>query len=290
MNTRMTLAKRGTGVVSAAALLIALAACGDEDEVTVTSGGDSQDEQTTEPAGTDNGTDGTDDGTDTGTDGGTDDGTDGTDDGTDTGTDGGTDTGGDSTAGEEVDPQAFADRLASPGEDTLSSFAFEMTGTMEGAEMAATGQVAYSGDNPAMSFSMTEPSTGMEVQMIMTDGAMYMQMPPLTEPGMWAMMPADMGIDSSDFDQIDVNSMFGEFEDAASITFLGEDTVDGEALDQFAINVDGEVIHLWIDSENLIRQMQSPDLGDDLTITFFDWGQDFEVTAPADDEIQELDF
>lgn len=289
MKTRMTTGRRTAGLIGAAALTFALAACGDDDaEVTTVDGspttedttdtGDDPTEDTTEDTTTDTGDDTTEDTTDTGDDT--------TEDTTTEDTGGGT-----ASEGEEVDPQAFADRLASPGEATLSAYSFEMTMSIEGQEMSAEGHASGIGDEMAMQLSMYEPSMGMTIELIVVDGDFYMAMPPLTEPGKYILMPGDELIGFDELDQVDVTSQFDEFGDAASIRFVGNETVDGENLERFELDLnDGGVsgtVDLWLDSSNLVRQVTFDEAEGAITMKIFDWGQPKEVTAPAPEDVQD---
>lgn len=288
--------KRFGTVAAGAALALVLAGCGGGDdgaEDTTTPATTATDEQTEDPA--DDEADETDDAADA-----TDDAEETTDDAGDAGSD---------AEGEPVALDEFMAMLMSPGEDTLSRYTMEMIISAEGEEMAASGAVDLSGDEPAMQMSMEVPGAG-AMEMLMVEGRMFMAMPGMTEEGKFMEVPAEMlGEAGGALDQSDLGSQMEAWEQSAQdVRFLGEEDVNGISTRHYRITVDAaaameasgaatgdadlegmpETItyDVWLDDDNLMRKMAMDMEGIEMEMFANDWGEPVDIQVPAEDDIQ----
>lgn len=215
--------------------------------------------------------------------------------------------------GEVVDNAEFVDEMMAGLEASTTA---NMTMDMDfgGGTLAAEGQVDYTTDPVSMSMTMSQDSMGDEpIEMRLVDGIMYMNMgsmsngkfmsfdlsdPENLPPGM-----GDLG------DQMDPLAAFQEFEPALkTVTFVGDEDVDGEELQHYAVVMDSakleslkdipadagipeEVAYdLWFDDEMRIRQMEMVmDMATPVSVKaeLFDWDEPVEIVAPPADEIAE---
>lgn len=305
-------------IVSGGALVLALAACGDDSpevEDANNNGNNSQDEETTEDtnAGDDEGTEtnGAEETDDAGVGG--DDGTEETDDGlggedgaeeTDEGTDG--DTGGDAggaAAGSEIDPQELVERLQSPGEEALSSFEMNMDMNVEGQNVTMTGAADLSGSAPAMDIQMEMPGMG-AIHMILADGSAYMSMPGMTEEGQFVEMPLEelMGEEGTDLtEQMDMTGQWDDWANAQSVTLVGQEDVNGEQMDHYQLVLDTTQMEdseagmppeltydVWVDSSDFMRMVSFDIDGSVTEMTMDNWGEPVDIQAPDESQLTEI--
>ena len=147
---------------------------------------------------------------------------------------------------------------------------------------------------------------GGTIDMRVVDGVMYMNMGQmtndkfvkydLTDPA--GLPPELQGL----VDQMDPLAAFKGFGDAlTSVTFVGEEEVDGEDLDHYTLVMDTAKIadlkdlpagagvpdeieyDAWFDDDFLFRQMKmSMDMATTVSVDakFFDWGESVDIEAP----------
>lgn len=215
------------------------------------------------------------------------------------------------SAGETMAPADFV-ALFEAGFENLTTAHQSMTfdsgaaGTMNGA-----GDVDYSESPPAMSFTLTGGvfgNGGMEMRML--DGIMYVQI-----PGMSAgkFVKFDLSDPSSPLGslgaQLDPREMFKSFQDGIdSVTFVGEEDVDGESLSHYSVVVDSAAMlkslgktppggaaadkvtyEIWLDGDNRLRKMTA-DMGSlgTMELTVSDFGKDVSIEAPSPDQVTEM--
>lgn len=215
-------------------------------------------------------------------------------------------------AGENVPPADFV-ALFEAGFENLTTAHQTMTfdrggaGTMNGA-----GDVDYSDSPPAMSFKMTGSlfgASGMDMRMV--DGMMYMQIPGMSD-GKYVKF--DLSDPSSPLGalgaQLDPQAMFASFEKGIeSVTFVGQEDVDGESLDHYSVVVDSNAIleslgqtppgggalgdqityEFWLDGDHRLRQMTT-DMGalGSMKMTVSDFGKDVSIEAPSPDQVTQM--
>jgi hypothetical protein len=208
-------------------------------------------------------------------------------------------------AGEPVDPADFvAEYKAAFTKADTAHMTMETAGETG---FSAEGDVDYSTTPPSMQMTMASPMTGGDLDLRLVDGTLYMSMPDggdtfysfdLDDPN----NPLGSGFT----EQLDPAKAFDSFQDAiTSVTFVGEEDVEGERLRHYALVADGTKVagnmageapqgalpkelayDVWLDGEGLFRKMAS-DLGQagTLTMNIDDWGKDVSIEAPAKDQV-----
>ena len=207
--------------------------------------------------------------------------------------------------GEEVDPAEFAEQYQAAFEkETTAHMRMETAGS---ASFSAEGDIDYSTNPPAMTMTMTGPMAEEAIDIRLVDGTFYMAMP--GSKGKFYRFDLDdpnnpLGPDFAK--QLDPANAFAQFEDAIkTVTFVGEESVDGEDMRRYTLVVDGTKItgaagaqvpkgalpaelsyDAWFDGEGFFRKMTS-DLGQagTLTMTVDDWGKDVTVEAPPASQV-----
>jgi len=139
--------------------------------------------------------------------------------------------------GDSVDVEDFVARMQRGVADTESAHVtFEIgaaTGTMSG-----EGDIDYTTKPPSMQMSMD--LGGQQMQMVMLDGAMYLQTPAADK---WIQFDLDdpnnpIGTDLAD--QMDPAASTARMVEALKeVRSLGEDEVDGEPCDSYRMTIDG---------------------------------------------------
>lgn len=215
------------------------------------------------------------------------------------------------SAGEAMAPADFV-ALFEDGFKDLSTAHQTMTfDSGAAATMKGSGDVDYSQSPPAMSFTLTGGlfgSDGMEMRML--DGIMYVQI-----PGMSAgkFVKFDLSDPSSPLGslgaQLDPREMFKSFRDGIdSVTFVGEEDVDGESLSRYSVVVDSAALleslgqkppggapadkvkyEIWLDGDHRLRKMTA-DMGSlgTMELTVSDFGKDVSIEAPSPDQVTEM--
>lgn len=221
--------------------------------------------------------------------------------------------GGDAAEGEEIPVADFMAMLQEPGEETLSSYTMTMSMDAGGQQMQVDGAMDLSSGSPAMQLTMGLPDVG-EIDLIIVDGAVFMSMPGLVPDGKYIEAPPELTTDLEDLEEIDVSAMWDTWEEGAQqVVFLGEGDVDGTQMRQYEITVDQEsidqaletaaaelgddaaatsamptgpvVYQVWLDDDNLIRQMTMDIDGSLMEMTMNNWGEPQDITAPSADDL-----
>ncbi len=207
--------------------------------------------------------------------------------------------------GEEVDPADFvADFKAAFSKSTTAHLTMETEGQMA---LSAEGDIDYSTTPPSMAMTMKSSMSGEDMDLRLVDGTFYMSVPGGGEKFMSFDLDDPSNPLGGDFtEQLDPAKAFDNFEDAIeSVTFVGEEEVDGDQMNHYTLVVDGEKVagsvasdapegalpkelkyDVWLDGDGLFRQMQS-ELGQagQLTMKVDDWGKDVSIDAPPADQI-----
>ncbi|MGB7448512.1 MAG: hypothetical protein WA892_05240 [Ornithinimicrobium sp.] len=213
--------------------------------------------------------------------------------------------------GDEIEPAQLLQRLSAPGTQTLSSFDFSADLDMDQQELAVIGGIDLDGDSPAAELTMDLPPMG-TVDLLLVDDVAYLSIPNLTPAGKYVEVPAselkEMGVEDLT-ESLDVNALMKKWDASAQeITYVGEQDVNGETTDHFEVVVDpqevldraghtappeldvsGELTYgIWVDSDNLIRQMKLDIDGTAATVSLDNWGQDLQVEAPAPADVVQM--
>jgi hypothetical protein len=216
--------------------------------------------------------------------------------------------------GEQVDTSAFVQDMAA-GVEASTTAQMSMSVDAAGQGMQADGQIDYTTDPPSMQMQMTMPgmSSGKEpLDLRMVDGVMYMNMGPMTQGKFFSFdlshaknLPPGM---SGMTEQLDPLAAFSEFEDAiSSVTFVGDEDVDGEQLAHYTVVVDASAVKsfqglpagadapeeftsdLWFDDQFRVRQMvTSVDAGGQpvaVEMQLSSWDEPVSIEAPPADQV-----
>ncbi|WP_139719927.1 DUF7537 family lipoprotein [Serinicoccus chungangensis] len=220
------------------------------------------------------------------------------------------DSGGEAAEGEEIPVEEFLAMLQEPGEETLSSYTLTMDMQADGQSIQADGAVDLSGDEAAMQMMMTMPEMG-ELEMITTDGQLYLAMPGVTPEGMYMQAGEDVLGQAAAMEDIDVSTQWEAWEEGAQqVLFLGDEDVDGTEMGHYQVTVDPQAIaeaggedaaamtaavgdepvtyDVWLDDDNLMRQLSFELEGMTAEMMMDNWGEPQEIEAPPADQVMEM--
>lgn len=223
--------------------------------------------------------------------------------------------------GDDVDPDEFIG-IVVDGMEASTTAHMTMTTTMgQLGEMTAEGDVDYTADPVAMAMTLDMPTSmpmgDQPADMRFVDGVFYMSMGELTGGKFWKLDPADssspLGDLGSMLDQMDPTAMMQRLEPAIdSVTYAGEEDVDGRSLGHYELTVDAAALgkamnapkgamgqlpdsvsyDLWLDEEHRMAQttMELPIQGmtASVEITVEDWGKDVSIEAPPAGQITDM--
>lgn len=222
--------------------------------------------------------------------------------------------------GDDVDPGDFIDTVTDGIEQSTTAH-LTMNMSMGAAyAMKADGDVDYTTKPPSMQMSMTIPGAG-DSDVVMVDGVMYMKMGDLTGGKYWKLDPSDpdsplgsMGLDKM-LQQSDPASALQAMKSGIkSVTYQGDEDVDGRHLDHYVMTVDiGSIMDslgadlpsgasgampdkvtydIWLDDENRFAQMQMDlpvmDQTMSMKMTAEDWGTDVSIEAPSSGDVTDM--
>ena len=213
-------------------------------------------------------------------------------------------------SGGEVDPEEFGQRLAAAYDD-LKSASMEMSIEGSGATMEATGDVDYSGDDPAMSMEMSGAAFGGgTVKVIMVDRVMYMQMP--GQGGKYLEVALDdpnspLAGSFGSMESFDPRTTIESFTKSIdSVKEVGDEEVDGQSATHYVVTADTASVagdlgadagklpdqltyDLWLDDQDRPVQMEV-DLEDQgsVTVKMSDYDQPVTIKAPPASQVQKM--
>ena len=244
--------------------------------------------------------------------------------GSDSGSDADNDKGSDDSAassaeyseGEEVDKDEF---LADFRDGLEASTTAAITMTMDlgtNGKMTAEGEADYTTEPPSMAMNMELPTMaegGMEIRLV--DGVMYMNMGQMTNDKFMKLDLSDPsnlppGMDQLT-EQMDPLAAFEQFGPAlTSVTYVGEEDVDGDPAQHFTMVMDTSKIDTfkdlpagagvpkeleydaWFDDEFRFRQlameMEAGGTPVKMEMQASEWGEDVEIEAPDPDDVVEM--
>lgn len=231
-------------------------------------------------------------------------------------TDGATTGTGQAQAGDRVPVEDLLERLKSPGAETLSSFEMSMELAGGGEQVSLEGTADLAGETAELDVMITMAEMG-EMQLILADGEAYIAMPPLTPQGKFFAVPAselDDLVDGGITKSLDFESTWEGWDvGAQAVRFVGSEQVRGEQMDHYAVVVDtaaaaealgeaagateemplegmpAEVTYdVWVDAQDLMRQLSFEMEGGSIEMSIDSWGQDFDITVPAPGDVMEM--
>lgn len=213
--------------------------------------------------------------------------------------------------GEEIAPADFVDSMQESFEDATTA---HVTMTNDGQfGINAEGDVDYSTEPPSMRMTMENEMLGGEIETVMVDGVMYMQMGAMGGDKFIKMdLSEQSGLMGEDLtSRMDPSKALESMEAAIkTVTYEGEQEVDGEALDHYTLVIDTRKMlgkdgakgmaatgmpaempyEIWFDDDGMFRRT-SMDMGEKagkMVMTLDDWGKDVEIEAPPADQVTEM--
>ncbi|HYF71820.1 MAG TPA: LppX_LprAFG lipoprotein [Nocardioides sp.] len=220
--------------------------------------------------------------------------------------------------GDEVDPGEFVDLVVDGLEASTTAHLTMTTSMGKTGEMTAEGDVDYTAEPVAMAMTMSMPMMGgSPADIRFVDGIFYMSLGQMTDGKFWKLDPSDssspLGDLGSMLDGLDPRATMERVEPAIdTVTYDGEEDVDGRTLDRYELTVDTAALaeamdapaaamaqlpdtvsyDLWLDEEHRMAQttMELPIQGSTAVVemSMDDWGKDVSIEAPAADQITEL--
>ncbi|WP_182526549.1 LppX_LprAFG lipoprotein [Nocardioides dongkuii] len=215
-------------------------------------------------------------------------------------------------AGEEIEPEEFMDIFeAAFDEATTAHVTMDMSSAAGSIE--AEGDADYTTTPPDMTLEMGGAALqGQTMDMRLVDGVMYMKMPAMGEKFVKLDLndpnnPLGPGLTN----QLDPRGMFDSFGDSLDeVVYQGEEDVDGETTDAYAVTVDAETVLksqgqeippgieipeqityvMNFDEDGRYRRMvveMGEALGD-VTMDFTDWGADVTIEAPPKNQVTDF--
>ena len=166
------------------------------------------------------------------------------------------------------------------------------------------------GDEAAMQMMMSMPEMG-ELEMITVDGELYLAMPGVTPEGMYMQAGEDLLGQAAAMEDIDVSTQWEAWEEGAEqVVFLGDEDVDGTEMGHYQVTVDPQAIaeaggedaaamtqavgdepvvyDVWLDDDNLMRQLSFELEGMTAEMMMDNWGEPQEIEAPPADQVMDM--
>lgn len=227
---------------------------------------------------------------------------------------------GDLEEGQTVEPSAFVDIVAG-GVEASTTANVTQRSSFGGTEFGGEGVVDYTTKPPSIAMTNDNPAGGGETKVVSVDGITYMNLGALSQGKYWKFDPADasgplaeMGLDKI-LQQSDPLAALQAMEDSIdSVTYVGEEDVDGRDLDHYEMTVDLQAsletlgtdlppaatkgmpktiaYDLWLDEEDRFGRMvmDIPMGGQEITteMVLDDWGTDVTIEAPPADQVTDM--
>jgi len=210
-----------------------------------------------------------------------------------------------------VDVDDFGARLAASIEG-LTTARMSMRITSSGTVIAATGQVDYRGDTPAMAMTMRSAAFGTgQIDVRLVDGVMYMSLPVEGSGGKYYKIDLNdpdnpLGATFGNLDSFDPKATFDMFTHGVKkVVDLGTEDINGESTTHYQLTITtrqlkkqlGQVAglpktltyDLWLDSKDRMRRMQVvlPGSGQ-MTTDLSHWGEPVVIKAPPRSKVATL--
>jgi hypothetical protein len=220
--------------------------------------------------------------------------------------------------GDEVDPGDFVDTVSGGVKASTTAHMKMEVGLGSMGEMSGEGDLDYTADPPELAMTMDLPMAGgAKAEMRYVDGIFYMSLGDLSGGKFWKLDPSDadspLGDMGSMLDQVDPLGSLEKVEPAIdTVTYVGDEDVDGQSLDHYELTVDpaeyakamdlpaeaksqlpDELTYdIWLDDEHRLSKMHMdlPVAGTEssVDVTASDWGKDVTIEAPPADEVTEM--
>lgn len=203
----------------------------------------------------------------------------------------------------KVDVDDFGARLAA-SIDGLTTARMSMRITSSGTVVAASGQVDYRGDTPAMAITVRSAAFGSgKIDVRVVDGVMYMSLPVEGSGGKFYKIDLNdpdnpLGATLGNLDSFDPKATFGMLTHGVKkVVDLGSEEIDGVSTTHYQLTITtkqlkkqlGQVagvsktltVDVWLDSQDRMRRMRVliPGSGQ-MTTDLSHWGEPVVIKAP----------
>lgn len=207
--------------------------------------------------------------------------------------------------GDSITAKQFGKLLAAAFEKATTA-EVEMTSKAKDSTTTFSGDIDFTGEEPELALTMVGGAmpSGQKGDLRLVDGALYLK------TGMsgdkFIKIPASdvagAGLDLSALDPSKTVDMFAQA--ATSVKYVGEEEVDGDALQHYALQLDPSKMNLnkavlsqypksidydvWFDADGRVRtiDMTIGKLGS-TSVTYEDWGDPVSISAPSADDVIE---
>jgi hypothetical protein len=221
--------------------------------------------------------------------------------------------------GDEVDPGEFVDTVEDGVKASTTAHVTMKVGLGSMGELSGEGDLDYTADPPEIAMTMDLPmgGGGTKSEMRSVDGILYLSLGNLSGNKFWKLDPSDsdspLGDMGSMLDQVDPMGSLEKVEPAIdTVTYVGDDDVDGQSLDRYELTVDPAkyakamdlpaeakaqlpdklTYDIWLDDESRLAKlhMDLPVAGTESTVdvTASDWGKDVSIDAPPASDVTEM--
>lgn len=211
------------------------------------------------------------------------------------------------TGGEEIDAQEFIDvYTAALDQATTATITMSVDGPTAS---TIDGAIDFTREPPSVQMKITSDQTPQAQEILVIDGAVYIQTPDETYYKTdVADSPLSGGPGGS---ALDPRALIGEFQDSIiSATAFGEEDIDGEVFTHYAVVLDAKALaaaggqgdaaavglpdefafDTYFDSQGLLRRI-TIDLGAAaglVDVRYDDWGQPVSIKAPPKGQVQQI--
>jgi hypothetical protein len=213
-----------------------------------------------------------------------------------------------SDEGDEVDKDEFLDDMRE-GIEEFTSAHVTMDIAADQGDMSGEGDMELTDGKVAMAMDMSMPALGDgTVEMRLVDGFMYMKMPGQTGGKFIKLDLSDpsgpLGSLSGLTDAFDPSKSFDTFAEGLSkVVDLGEDDLDGEALDHYRLTVDTSKVEafeglpgsaaipetleydMWVDEDFRMRGIDMDLPTGQTTVRYTDLGEPVDIEAPPASQV-----
>jgi hypothetical protein len=215
-------------------------------------------------------------------------------------------------AGGSVEPAAFVDRLEAGIERSTTAHVSMSLDTGAMGTMTGKGDLDYStSSSPGVAMTLSSDALGGDMDVRLVDQVMYISIPKMTHDKVVKVdlddpsNPLGAGLGGLD----PLSSLTALEKGTKSVTYVGQEEVDGRQLDHYQLRVDtaellkstGQKVpqgggfpdtvdyQIWLDDQQRVAKVVM-DLGDQgsLEMSVTDWGTDVDIEAPPADQVVEM--
>jgi len=217
------------------------------------------------------------------------------------------------SAGDSVEPAAFVDRLEEGIKKSTTAHVSMSLDTGAMGTMTGKGDLDYStSSKPGVAMTLSSDALGGDMDVRLVDQVMYMSIPKMTHDKFVKVDLDDPSnpLGAAGLSGLDPLSSLQALEKGTkSVTYVGQEEVDGRQLDHYELSVDTADLldsmgqksssgaglpatidyQLWLDDQQRVAKL-SMDMGEQgsLEMSVTDWGTEVDIEAPPADQVMEM--